>query len=277
MSKRPPIAACATSSNTILEKSEHRADRPYSSRSPLAWYKCLAAGTLLAAALLFARSAPASMMVIDVGTIFSSSGNNSSPAGTPPWLRATFDDHGSTGSVTLKLEAVNLTSNGSGPDEFATEWDFNVDPAIDPASLSFSAPTKVGTFTDPTINHASDNSYKADGDGKYDVQFLFETANAGRFGPNESVTYTITYPGLTAASFDFLSAPAGGSGPFYTAAHIQGMGPNAGASVWASEGGPPIITPGVPEPSTMVLGSIAFLVAIGAARHSRSDRRCSLV
>jgi hypothetical protein len=208
---------------------------------------------------------------MNVGSIFSSSGSNPDPAGAPPWVRATFDDQNSTGSVTLTLAAVNLTSTPSGPNEFATEWDFNIDPNINPASLSFSAPTKVGTFTDPTISHASDDSYKAGGDGKYDVQFLFDTANAGRFGPNDSVTYTITYPGLTVASFNFLSTPVGGgAGPFITAVHIQGTGPTAAASVWAYASPP---ASGVPEPSTMVLGSIAFLVAIGAARHYKSERR----
>ena len=53
-------------------------------------------------------------------------------SGTPPesdqlpWLRATFDDGGSSGSVELKMEAVNLTGA-----EFVSEWWFNYEPDND--------------------------------------------------------------------------------------------------------------------------------------------------
>ena len=69
--------------------------------------------------------------------------------------------------------------------------------------------------------------------------------------------------GLNANSFDFLSFTTGGdSGPFYTAAHIQGTGKSAGNSVWV-EGDPPPGNP-VPEPSTIVLALMAGLVVTGA-------------
>ncbi|HMQ16165.1 MAG TPA: hypothetical protein PKC49_09345, partial [Phycisphaerae bacterium] len=128
------------------------------------------------------------------------------PAGAAPWLTATFDDGGTPGSVDLTLETTNLVSN-----EFVFSWLFNLDPVLDPTSLSFSAPSKTGAFTDPVINTGVD-AFMADGDGKFDIEVVFNSAGgpANRFGAGDSVKYTITgIAGLTAASFDFLSAPAG--------------------------------------------------------------------
>ncbi len=163
------------------------------------------------------------------------------PVGAAPWLTATFDDHGTSGSVTLTLAAANLTGN-----EFASEWDFNIDTALESSvgSLLFSEPTKVGAFSNPTIGTIA-NFFQADGDGKYDISFGFATSDgaSSRFGVGDSATYTITgIPTLTASSFNFLSSPAGGHGPYTTAAHVQGIAVGAGSG-WVT----------VPEPSTFVL------------------------
>jgi hypothetical protein len=78
--------------------------------------------------------------------------SSGTPAGGPsPWMRATFDDGGGSGSVTLKMENLNLVGT-----EFVRNWHFNLDPTMDPTSLVFSAPTKVGAFTDPTNKHGVD-------------------------------------------------------------------------------------------------------------------------
>lgn len=58
----------------------------------------------------------------------------------------------------------------------------------------------------------------------------------------------ISAPGLTASSFNFLSAPDGGHGPFYTAAHVQSIGAGD-ASGWVT----------VPEPSSWLLAGLAAL------------------
>ena len=76
------------------------------------------------------------------------------------------------------------------------------------------------------------------------------------FSANDSITYKITgIAGLTAADFDYLSQPAGGSGPFYAAAHIQGLA--NGDSTWIEPGQGPINV--VPEPSPLSL----FAMSIG--------------
>lgn len=219
---------------------------------------------LIAALVPLQGAARGAMIVYPIGAAFGTDALGTVPAGSPPWLKATFDDGGSAGSVTLTLENVNLSGG-----EFTREWNFNLDPNLDPASLSFSAPLKVGSFDDPSIGKIA-NAFQAGGDGLYDIQFLFATSGAGggihRFGLGESATLVITgIPTLVASSFNYLSAPAGGAGPFYTAAHIQGItGPEGSISVWATLPEP---SAAIPEPSAIVLALFAACaVAVTACR-----------
>ncbi|MBW7905396.1 MAG: hypothetical protein LC135_02770 [Phycisphaerae bacterium] len=206
--------------------------------------------TGLLCALAAAAAAQAAILTFELSVEFSGA---TPPAGAAPWLTATFDDGGSPGSVDLTLATTNLVSN-----EFVFRWMFNLDPVLDPTSLSFSAPSKTGAFTDPVINTGVD-SFMADGDGKFDIEVVFSNAGgpANRFGAGDSVKYTITgIPGLTAASFDFLSAPAGGHGPFPTAAHVGGIGANDDESGWIT----------VPEPSTGLAGLLILCAALARRR-----------
>ncbi|HDZ19894.1 hypothetical protein LCGC14_0204670 [marine sediment metagenome] len=176
------------------------------------------------------------------------------PAGAAPWLTAIFDDGGSPGSVDLTLTATNLVGS-----EFVNLWLFNLDPALNPTLLVFSAPSKSGSFTSPTISRSVD-AFKADGDGWFDIKFDFASGggDAARFGPGEDVSYTITGIGsLTAGSFDFLSKPGGGHGPFPTAAHVQGIGEDNANSGWIT----------VPEPTSLAL------LGVGAIASLRRRRR----
>jgi hypothetical protein len=179
-----------------------------------------------------------------------------SPAGPTPWLTADFEN--TAGGVTLTISAAGLTGS-----EFASELYFNIDPTLNQNSLTFSETASTGTFSTPTIDQAvGDNNYQADGDGKYDFRFNFGTAQAGRFGSGDSITYKIGgIAGLVPINFGFLSAPAGGSGPFYAAAHIQSIG-TGNVSTWIEPGAGPITT-SVPEPASIglcVLGSLGWLM-----------------
>jgi hypothetical protein len=210
------------------------------------------AGLACAFSILASIAAPARAAVItfDLNTEFSGA---TPPAGAAPWLRATFDDGGGSGSVTMTLTALNLINQ-----EFTFNWFFNLDPALNPNSLVFSAPAKVGAFADPAIATGV-NAFQADGDGLYDIRLEFDNAPpANRFGPGDAVTYTITgIPTLTANSFNFLSAPAGGSGPFPTAAHVGGIGGSGDLSGWVT----------VPEPVTL------GVLMLGVLPLSRATRR----
>ena len=213
---------------------------------------------LFGAGVLGVTSAQAAVITFDLDQEFSGA---TPPAGSSPWLRSTFDDGGGSGSVTMTLTALNLTGS-----EFVTEWDFNLDPSLNLASLIFSAPAKTGTFADPIISTGVD-AFQADGDGKYDIQFAFDNAPpANRFGVGDSVQYTISgIPTLTASSFNFLSAPAGGKGPFQTAAHVQGIGAQGNDSGWVSP---------VPEPS-MAAVSVLLAALAGPFRRRHRQQRAS--
>lgn len=153
--------------------------------------------------------------------------NGTAPTGPGPWLSASFDDHNSTGSVTLTLNTTNLVGT-----EFVGEWDFNLDPALDPTKLLFTKSSSTGSFSDPSISTGT-NGFKAGSDGQYDISFSFATPNADRFGVGDSVTYTITgISTLSAMSFDFKSQPGGAAGPFFTGAHVQSIGNNGNGSGW---------------------------------------------
>lgn len=179
------------------------------------------------------------------------------PVGTAPWLSATFDDHGGAGLVTMTLAATNLTD-----DEFVSGWYLNLDPALDPRELYFSTPTKVGSFDKPSV-HLGEDGFKAAGGGKYDIRLDFATSNRGfgRFGRGDAVSYTISgISSLTANSFDYLSVSSGGSGTFYMAAHVQGIGRCDDDSGWVANDR---VSPEVPEPATLgilALGGLGLLL-----------------
>jgi hypothetical protein len=173
------------------------------------------------------------------------------PGGAAPWLTATFEDYGGTGSVDLTLETTNLINA-----ESVQRWLFNFDPAFDLANLAFSQTGSTGTFTDPTYATGVD-VFKADGDGYFDICFDFVAQDGPdiRFGGGgivESVVFTITSSDpITAYSFDFPSAPDGSPGVFPTAAHVVSTG-DGEDSGWVS----------IPEPTTLtllVLGSLVIL------------------
>lgn len=166
------------------------------------------------------------------------------PAGSAPWIVATFDDGGTQGSVNLTMTATNLISN-----EFISEWSFNFDPALDVTKLAFS-------FNDDSLSTGSAadsvstgvDAYKADGDGKFDIQFVFPTSASERFTAGELVTYKITSTeSIVASSFDFGSAPGGGNGTFTSAAHVQGIGASGANSGWIGPGGDSPDSEPIPE------------------------------
>lgn len=200
---------------------------------------------LLAAAVGLAMLAPASVNAALVQVTYDYAVEYSGatpPAGAQPWLRATFDDEGSAGSVKMKLETLNLVGT-----EFVRTWAFNLDPALDVTQLSFSAPTKVGSFTDPSVSLVS-NGVNVAGGANMDIGLSFAAGGgaSARFTAGDAVEYTITgIPTLTANSFNFLSS---GNAALLTAAHVQGIGPTGDDSGWVT----------VPEPAAGLSALIAL-------------------
>ena len=197
----------------------------------------------VALALGMASGASGATLTVNLNTEFSGGVN---PQGTAPWATAVFDDSvGGANTVRLTMSASNLVAT-----EFISEWSFNFDPALNPGWLTF---TSVNTGVD---------SFKADGDGFFDIRFDFPPppGNFGaKFTTGEQVIYDLTYSGspIFAASFNFPSANGGGAGTYVSAAHVQGI--SGTGSGW--------IGPVVPEPTSLILiGSLAGLGLIARRR-----------
>jgi hypothetical protein len=181
---------------------------------------------------------------------------------------AQFEDYG-VGQVRLTLSNPHL-----GGTENVAGFYFNVNSALSPAGLSFARetlPPQFNAFTAPSIDTGVD-TYKADGDGRYDVKLSFATGGnvAQTFGAGDALVYLISYTSaISAADFQFLSSPEDESnpskGPFYAAAHVQNT--PGGNSGWISAGQ---LSP-IPEPSTWVAGLALLGVAVaGWARQIRA-------
>jgi hypothetical protein len=178
------------------------------------------------------------------------------PAGTAPWITATFDDSfGGPNTVRLFLTAPNLVGT-----ENVKEWNFNFDPSLDPTLLSFSVVGVPGSV--PNAINTGVDAFQADGDGMYDIQFDFPPppgSFAARFTTGETVVYDLTYISpISASSFNFFSTPGGGQGTFLSAAHIQMIGAGSDSG-WIGV---------VPEPSTASLFALG-LAALALRRRSR--------
>jgi hypothetical protein len=201
--------------------------------------------------LLVATRANASDFHLYFNNVFSASGVTA-PAGPGPWIDVLVQDV-TPGTVRVTLSDVGLSSG-----EFVSDIFLNLNTADSPGSLFFSQVATSGNFSSPVISQMA-NTYKADGDGYYDIDLAFATANdmMQRFDGTDSVTYQITgIAGLTASDFAFTSEEGGGTGTWYAAAHIQGIG---SGSVWASPTG---ITP-VPEPATVALLALSAGLCLG--------------
>ena len=180
------------------------------------------------------------------------------PEGSPAWINSLISDV-SPGTVQLKISASGLASG-----EFLSAMFFNLDPNLNPAKLTFNYVSGSGGFTLPTIKTGA-NDFKADGQGKYDIDFTFSQKDGKQFTGNEYVIYDITSSAftLTASDFDVLSTAAGGCDEFLAAAEISGIPGTCDTTGtgWVAPGG---VTP-APEPGDLALFALggAFWAAAG--------------
>ena len=175
----------------------------------------------------------------------------SPPSGS---LFATFDTDGAApGNVLLTMDASALSNNGM---EKVFGWYFNFDPEKNPTDLTFELASGPDTQGDSGFVGTGINAFQADGDGRYDILFDFD--NSGGFPEGAVSVWEISYTSaLSAADFDFLSLPAGGHGPFTTAAHVGGIGPSGGESGWIAPN--PIPAPGAAMLGLMGLASVGWI------------------
>lgn len=214
---------------------------------------------VLTAFLLAFVATPSFATILTMNLNYEFSGG-ADPTGPPPWLTATFDDQNTPGSVNL-----SLSSSGLSAAEFVDQWVFNFNPMKNLAALIISADPSNSVAATINTNPGA-NDFKADGAGFFDILFDFPQAPPGdRFLSGITLNYTITgLADLVVSDFNYLSTPSA-KGVFHSAAHIQGIGPNAGLSGWIGDkngngngGGQDVI----PEPSTILLLG-AGLVGLG--------------
>lgn len=224
--------------------------------------KTLLVPLLVAVAMLgSANIATAAPFVLNLSTVVS----GATPGGSTPYLSLEFDDLGA-GQVQVTFNAENLVLS-----EFATEWNFNLNPTLDPDSLTIAYVSGIVGAYDTQANGFT----AAAGSDSYDIQFKFPTANSSdQLGLNgDFAVYTFSLAGLTAASFNFTNA-ADADGPnYYTMAHIQGTAAQPGSSWVGAENpfdedleDPP--TP-APEPASFALLGVGGLALIARRYFAR--------
>jgi hypothetical protein len=165
--------------------------------------------------------------------------SGTSPAGSTPWLEARFEDVGglNSGEVKLTLDASRLTAN-----EFVGEWCFNLSP-------SYNSPIFIIPDTG-VLQPIVQNNYKAGPAFDFDIDFVFVgEKNNSPILAGQTVSFILSGgPDLDATDFNFTN----GSGPYYSAAHVQSIGLNGDSGWIGADGKIPPPSP-VPEPATMLL------------------------
>jgi len=175
------------------------------------------------------------------------------PVGPIPWLKLTFDDGGTAGSVDLKLEAVGLAAN-----EYVSKLYLNLDPVLDPTGLAISTTVETGQLDDALLYPGAD-AWNAAGTGAYDMWIKFASNPAGggvhRFGAGEVARLTFTGPATLGATSFAWDSGGGINGAFPFAAQIKGI--NGVDDGWITESASVI-----PEPimiGLMGAGGLALL------------------
>jgi hypothetical protein len=179
------------------------------------------------------------------------------------WLTATFQDQGvNTGIVRLTLDPVGIA-----PDEFVTDWVFNV-ATVNPTSLGFSIvgsnPTSLSLPGDVATGNNAQNLTTLGLTG-FDLRFHFpDNTGAGMFTQGEKFVVDISAAGLTSANF--LATNLGG---FYSAVEVSGVGYyNLTADLYPSEGGS---GGSIPEPSTYAAFAGLAVLALACWRRQSMD------
>lgn len=173
------------------------------------------------------------------------------PPGPGPWATLSFSDLADNSGVEMTLSLLGSGWNVKG-------FYFNYDGSATLTGSSFShiagdAATAIAIGIDST--HPS---FKADGDGFYDIRFDYP--DGGGFNAGEQSIYQID--GVSAADFNVESMPGGGNGTWYAALHAQNT--QGGASGWL---GATPTTP-IPEPETyaMLLAGLGLMGFVARRR-----------
>jgi hypothetical protein len=170
------------------------------------------------------------------------------PYGTDPWFTIQLEQMENYTKITMNSHL----SIG----EFIDQVGFNLNTNVDYQSLIFTPINSIGEFTVPQISNGND-TFNVGGGNKYDVNIQFATINASggmrRFNLDDTFTFSANIP-ITSFTNNTDQLPS--------IVHIQGIGPNSDQSAWLS----PTI-PTIPEPSSILLGSIGMVLLLNRKRY----------
>lgn len=209
-------------------------------------------------------AAPASATVITFNLNTTVEGDT--PSGFPTM---TFDDGGSSGTVTLTIDAEGLSGG-----EFISAVFFNYADAATAADLVFTRTGGDGPAAGFTISQDTDAENSPGNQGLFDISFDYSTSNSGgganRFDADELLTFSIVGDGITAGDFNVDSAPEGpGNATNFALARIQGIEGGGSASVADTDGGGGG-GGGIPVPEPAAIGLFGLgLLAVGLGRRRK--------
>lgn len=186
---------------------------------------------LFALPLLMSSAFAAQTLTYNVDTVIS---GTTLPVGSTPWLTVSLTE---IDSDSVLLNVVSNLQNA----EFFSGIGINLTDSITYSNRSFDTYNQTGNFSTPTVLIGP--NVKNGGAGiKYDVWFDLPTQNneGQRFGADDQFSYTLN--GFSLSDFDSNRNSVG--------AHIQSL--SDGKSIWVG-------TNNVPEPTSMLLGSLALL------------------
>jgi PEP-CTERM motif len=218
----------------------------------------------LIGAAIAAAPASATVITFNLNTVL----EGDTPSGFPTM---TFDDGGSSGTVTLTIDAEGLSGQ-----EFISAVLFNYADAATAADLVFTRTGGDGPAAGFTISQVADGENSPGNNGLFDIEFDYDTSNSGgginRFDADELLTFSIVGDGITAGDFNVDSAPEGPDGDTnFAIARIQGIGPNGegSASVGDGDGGGGG-GGGIPVPEPAAIGLFGLgLLAVGLGRRRK--------
>ena len=217
---------------------------------------------LLCLSLMVGQASADSVLEFDLNVEFS---EGTPPVGSGTWLTARFE--------TINVGHVKLTMSASGlsSEECVTDWYFNLHPTDSLGSLTISPSNADALALEATVSTGLD-SFKADGDGWYDINFDLPPppGNGVMFTNDRTAVYDFTLAGIEASWFDYDSV-GGDLGAYRSAAHIQKI-TDEDDSGWigaTATGGIPPVDP-IPEPFTMATAFLAIgSLGLYVRKHTR--------
>jgi hypothetical protein len=206
---------------------------------------------------------------LQFSNIFSDGAATPSPGATP-YMTAEFTDAGAN-TVSLTVTPHLYPPIGLPSGAKIDQLYFNVVSAPSTLSVVFNSASSPGVGT-PTSSYTQAQTFKADGDGWFNIFINFPTGGSSAFSPGETAVFTLTGTGITANSFNRYSLGPSNWGPFLAAAHVNAV--NAGDSTWLyaevgppTGGGPPVVP--LPAAAWAGLTTLGMIGGLGWIRRRR--------